>query len=120
MILTKARGFLRMATPEASPAPANGARKASTAHHAVSILPGPRCCDEARGLRGKKFLSREAPQLPLKNCGLANCTCRYEHHQDRRGGLRRVRDMGVAVDGWLETDKRVTGKRGRRKADQTK
>lgn len=117
MFLTKARSFLRQAAPDATPAPAQVAKKAGTAHHSVAIVPGPRCCDEARGLRGQKFLSREAPQLPLKNCGRADCTCRYEHYQDRRNGLRRVRDMGVAVDGWLEEDKRASGKRGRRKKD---
>jgi hypothetical protein len=118
MFLTKARGFLHLAAPEATPAPASGAKKPSTAHHAVSVVPGPRCCDEARRLRGQRFLSREAPQLPLKACGRTDCTCRYEHYQDRRGNPRRLRDMGVAVDGWVEEDKRASSKRGRRKAEQ--
>jgi hypothetical protein len=68
-------------------------------------------------LRGQRFLSREAPQLPLKACDREDCTCRYEHHQDRRKGFRRARDMGVSVDGWVETDKRAEVKRGRRKED---
>jgi hypothetical protein len=119
MFLTKARGFLGLAAPESAPAPATGARKPTgAAHHAVSIVPGSRCCEEARQLRGKRFLSREAPQLPLKTCGRADCACRYEHHPDRRGGARRLADMGVAVDGWIEVDKRTRSKRGRRKGDQ--
>ena len=115
--LTKARGLFQTAAPEASAAPASGVKKPGNTHHAVSIVTGPRCCDEARALRGQRFLSREAPPLPLKDCGRADCTCRYEHYQDRRGGLRRVRDMGVAVDGWQEEDKRNSGKRGRREKD---
>jgi hypothetical protein len=120
MFLTKARGFLGLAAPDSAPAPATGARKAAgAAHHAVSVVPGSRCCEPARQLRGKRFLSREAPQLPLQDCGRADCACRYEHHQDRRSGPRRLRDMGVAVDGWIEVDKRSGGKRGRRKSDHT-
>lgn len=118
MFLTKARGLRNPAAPEATAAPASGAKKANTTHHAVSVVPGPRCCDEVRELRGQRFLSREAPQLPLKGCGRADCTCRYEHYQDRRGNPRRLRDMGVAVDGWVEEDKRAGSKRGRRKTEQ--
>lgn len=118
MFLTKARGLLGLAAPAGAPTPAAGAKKGNAAYHAVTVVPGPRCCDEARQLKGKRFLSREAPQLPLKDCGRADCTCRYEHYPDRRGGLRRVRDMGVAVDGWIEEEKRKISKRGRRKTDQ--
>jgi hypothetical protein len=119
MFLSKARGFLRVAAPEAAPAPATGTRKANSAHHAVSVVPGPRCCDEVRELRGQRFLSREAPQLPLASCGRTDCSCRYAHYQDRRGNPRRLRDMGVAVDGWIEVDKRTSNKRGRRNSDKS-
>jgi hypothetical protein len=69
-------------------------------------------------LQGTRFLSREAPALPLKNCVNDECTCHYAHHDDRRIGPRRARDMGVAVDGWLEKDLRVGAVRGRRKTDK--
>jgi hypothetical protein len=69
-------------------------------------------------MEGQRFLSREAPQLPLKDCASASCTCRYQHHEDRRRGPRRARDMGVAMDGWMETDQRVEKGRGRRKIDK--
>lgn len=118
--LTKARGLFQTAAPEAKAAPAAGVKKAGNSHHAVSIVPGPRCCEEARGLRDQRFLSRDAPPLPLKDCNRTDCTCRYEHYQDRRDGFRRVRDMGVAVDGWQEEDKRNSAKRGRREKDQGK
>ena len=109
----RAKGLFRPA-PAAEPATPV---KKTAVHHAVSIAPGHRCCAGARELRGQRFLSREAPMLPLASCDRADCTCRYEHHQDRRKGARRARDMGVAVDGWVETDKREGVKRGRRKDD---
>jgi len=99
--------------------PAGTVKKAVQTNHAVSIETGRNCCHGARMLRGQRFLSREAPTLPLKNCGLDECTCHYTHHEDRRAGPRRARDMGVAIDGWIETDKRGGSFRGRRKTDKT-
>jgi hypothetical protein len=114
----RAKGILGLPTPAAEPGKAAVVAKKPATHHAVSIAPGPRCCAGARELRGQRFLSREAPMLPLASCDRTDCTCRYEHHQDRRKGARRARDMGVAVDGWIEKDHRVGEKRGRRKSDQ--
>ena len=34
-------------------------------YHAVSIKAGPRCCHAAASMAGVRFLSREAPRLPL-------------------------------------------------------
>ena len=117
-LFARARGLFGTPTPSAEPAKPAAPVKKTSAHHAVSIATGPRCCAPARELRGQRFLSREAPQLPLKACDRADCTCRYEHHQDRRKGFRRARHMGVSVDGWVETDKRADVKRGRRKEDR--
>lgn len=86
--------------------------------HAVTIEPGRSCCHSARALQGQRFLSREAPTLPLKNCMNGECTCSYVHHEDRRGGPRRARDMGVAIDGWVEAERRGGAIRGRRKIDK--
>jgi hypothetical protein len=117
-IFSKARDFLR--TPGSEPVGAKPpvAKKISTAYHSVSIAPGVRCCGAARELKGQRFLSREAPPLPLKACTQPECTCHYEHHTDRRVRPRRATDMGVAVDGWLESDRRGEVKRGRRKNDR--
>ena len=52
--------------------------------HAVSIAPGPEACEAAQVRAGKRFLSREAPRLPLAECGNPECRCRYQHHDDRR------------------------------------
>jgi hypothetical protein len=114
----RARGLLQRDEPVAAAKPDKPvAKKMTQTFHAVSIQPGRNCCYEARALEGQRFLSREAPPLPLKDCSSASCTCRYQHHEDRRRGPRRARDMGVAMDGWVETDQRVHQGRGRRKTD---
>jgi hypothetical protein len=118
--LARAKSLFGKSSPSAEPAkPAAPVKKKAT-YHAVSIAPGPKCCAAANVARGKRFLSREAPKLPLAGCDRADCTCRYEHHEDRRKGMRRARDIGVAIDGWIDTDKRSGEKRGRRKTDQRK
>lgn len=89
--------------------------------HAVSIVPGSQPCAAASGLARKRFLSREAPSLPLKACDQAQCTCHYEHHDDRRKGPRRASELGVSVDSYYgleKVDKRGGPKRGRRKTDR--
>lgn len=118
-IFDRARGmFLRDETVAAARPAKPVAKKMTQTFHAVTIQAGRNCCHEARALQGHRFLSREAPSLPLKNCSIDDCTCRYQHHDDRRTGPRRARDMGVALDGWLEVDHRVQKGRGRRKVDK--
>jgi len=89
------------------------------AYHAVSIQPGNPCCQRARALQGQRFLSRDAPPLPLKNCSRETCTCHYQHYDDRRGGPRRAREIGVAMDGWHAVEQRTEQGRGRRKTDRS-
>jgi hypothetical protein len=116
-LFNKARGLFGLQKPAATAEP-TPVKKKIAAHHAVSVVTGPRCCAEAKALRGQKFLSRQAPALPLKDCNRDDCTCRYEHYEDRRATPRRARDMGVAVDGWVEEDRRGSVKRGRRTVDR--
>jgi hypothetical protein len=66
---------------------------------AVSIKPGPRCCHAAASLAGIRFLSKEAPRLPLPQCEIAACECRYLHHDDRRSGPRRALEGGRVKGG---------------------
>ena len=54
-------------------------------YRAVSIHHPASCCRSAAALDGKRFLSNNAPKLPLKNCtspGL--CQCEYRPLSDRR------------------------------------
>jgi hypothetical protein len=86
--------------------------------HAVSIASDRRqACRTARGFGERRFLAREAPTLPLASCDKAACTCRYEHHDDRREDLRRAADEGRAEHPYSGPERRRY-QRGRRLRDQ--
>lgn len=57
--------------------------------HGVSIRPTSGACRDVQAIADKRFLPNEAPALPLANCDVAYCGCRYEHHQDRRAQIDR-------------------------------
>ena len=88
----------------------------STPFHAVSIEPGPYACAAAEELRGEKFLSADAPLLPLPDCTSDNCECRFVHFSDRRARKDRrselPRGFGTGATGEFEVDRR--GVRDRR------
>lgn len=85
--------------------------------HAVSVIPGPRACDMVRQMQNIRFLSTEAPKLPLTGCQSASCKCRYAHHADRREGSdRRNRDVWNPLVAVQMNDRRHN--RGRRITDQ--
>ena len=65
--------------------------------HCVAIQRGKDSCAAARVLAGKRFLPREAPQLPLSVCTSAACECAYLHFKDRRHSKRRAVDEGLAT-----------------------
>lgn len=53
-------------------------------YRAVSIECGADACESVQQLHEKRFLSSEAPLLPLHDCACAGCSCTYVHHPDRR------------------------------------
>jgi hypothetical protein len=59
-------------------------RTANTQFHAVSIKYEGRACDAAKSMSGRRFLATAAPKLPLPECDILECTCRFAHHEDRR------------------------------------
>jgi hypothetical protein len=88
-------------------------------YHAVSIATGVKACPHAKQIAGKRFLSSEAPSLPLDACDAAKCNCRYQHHPDRRTDEpRRETDIGIVrMEGtWRGINRR--GGRGRRASDE--
>src|SRR3981189_1697712 len=87
--------------------------------HAVSVVGGPRACPAAEGLRDKRFLSDEAPRLPLPECSSPwRCKCVYRHHPDRRAIPRRETDRGGFPRPRLAKERRHGLKgRGRRTDD---
>jgi hypothetical protein len=63
----------------------------STEFHAVSIKPGFHRCNSVKKLDGVRIMSADAPPLPLPDCDIEECSCRYVHHEDRRvDGDRRI------------------------------
>lgn len=84
--------------------------------HAVSILPKGACCEAALVMRATRFLSAEAPRLPLAQCTTPkSCTCAYKHHADRRGQPRRKDDAIGLKRTKVEQERRARG--DRRKTD---
>lgn len=62
---------------------------ATTKFHAVSIHYPSGACAAVKALAGERYLSTEAPPLPLPDCTHAKCECRFVHHPDRRSGKDR-------------------------------
>jgi hypothetical protein len=62
--------------------------------HAVAVTtPAGTCCRASLQARKIRYLSSEAPPLPLSGCTQAKqCVCKYKHFPDRRAGPRRVTD----------------------------
>jgi hypothetical protein len=93
--------------------------------HAVSVVVGgPAACPAAEGLRRKRFLSDEAPRLPLQECSCPwRCKCVYRHHADRRMSVRRETDRDRFPAPWVGKERREMREgvrtRGRRADDQT-
>ena len=85
-------------------------------YHAVSVLSGPNACAAAKQLKNVRALSAEAPRLPLADCDRPGaCRCTYRHHDDRRAGPRRAKELGQLADPWAMTDRRRSI--GRRETD---
>lgn len=90
----------------------------STPYHAVSIKFAPNACASAKAMDGKRFLSGAAPRLPLPECDVLDCKCRFVHHADRRTGDDRrstfPHGFGNADTGNYEQERR---KRRERRTD---
>lgn len=82
-------------TPKARVSPPAESRahehvRLSNPWHAVALVPGTHACAAVKALAGKRFLSSESPPtVPLKDCPMATCTCRYRHYNDRRSSVSR-------------------------------
>lgn len=81
--------------------------------HAVSIVPKGMCCELVKSLRTSRFLSSEAPHLPLPECTMpSSCTCAYKHHEDRRAKARRSDELhGIRRSRWTAEERRTRGDR---------
>ena len=97
--------------------PAGRSKKASgSQYHAVSIILSSSACDAAKLLVGTRFLAAQAPVLPADGCDGASCSCKYQHHDDRREGLRRAEEIGRPSQPPTDEERRTS--LGRRAEDQ--
>jgi len=103
------------------PKPAQSKPAPRNPYRATSISIGRNACAAAQAIAEKRFLVEEddIPKLPLEGCDVADCTCTYAHHADRRDNeeVRRA-PAGLRTDlhsHLHQTERRV--KRGRRSTD---
>ena len=83
--------------------------------HAVAIVGTSHACAAAQACKGGRYLSVDAPRLPLAGCDASICDCTYQHFQDRRHDSRRDGDPPVAAAPGPDRERR--GGRGRRATD---
>ncbi len=100
--------------PSAAEGRAPQQAKAGGRFGAVEIRIRGRACEPARSLKGQRFLSREAPALPLPACTAAQCTCKFTKWSDRRSESRRLEHGGLSASIFLASNRRT--KRERRRA----
>lgn len=100
-----------------------GAQLVSASHdrrrafHAVAIRTAANPCSAAKMAYGKRYLSTEAPNIPLPGCDCGTCACIYVHFDDRRAHQRRDVYLHRAyVDGERKQERRI--RVGRRKSDR--
>lgn len=117
--------YRRRSHREQEPAPPADRRVSTTSSssfHAVSIRAGANACAAAKALLGERFLSAEAPSIPLPNCDASKCECRFQHHADRRSGKDRRSPFtagGVSAETGNYGVERRGGRERRRADDET-
>ncbi|MFT7264415.1 MAG: hypothetical protein ACI9A2_002487 [Halioglobus sp.] len=68
-------------------------------------------CAEVLALKHQRFLAWEAPSIPVPQCSLEICQCRYVYFADRRMDHRRYDNLSTAI--WDDSDRRETSDRRR-------
>ena len=83
--------------------------RTSSQWHAVAIKAKGESCDAVQARRATRFLSSDAPRLPLAECSTSDtCTCVYKHHADRRAQPRRQDEKdGLRRSGKVAQERRV-------------
>ena len=89
-------------------------RNAHSSYHCVEVRAGVPACNAVRHLGNVRFLSAEAPSLPVPGCTVQKCGCSYLHHDDRREDDRRN-----PYGQWANVPHSIGGER-RRRVDRRK
>jgi hypothetical protein len=74
-------------------------RSGNGVFRSVGVDAGGECCEAVKELAGSRFLMAEAPRLPLAECTLETCSCRYIYFPDRRATAEDRRDLSAPRDG---------------------
>lgn len=91
-------------------------KKPANSWSAVSIVCTRASCAAAQALKRQRYLSADAPRLPLSDCTSAEaCPCVYRKHADRRGAPRREADTTGLRRSGPNSERRSS--RGRRSTD---
>jgi hypothetical protein len=88
--------------------------KAGGRFGAVQIRPRGKACRAAHLLAKHRFLAKDAPALPLRECTAARCACTFSKLPDRRTDGRRLDHGGLTASLFLAASRRQ--KRDRRRA----
>ena len=92
-------------------------KKAVSPYHAVAIRCAGSACQAALDIQYERFISAEAPMLPLFDCDRpGQCQCRYQHYEDRRVEDRRGAGHAAPIKNDSARVERRSGK-GRRADD---
>lgn len=90
----------------------------TTKYHSVSIRTAGKSCSAANAIEGQRYLSSEAPQLPLADCDRPEkCRCRFIHHEDRRSGDERRNPYRHSISADTGSYREEQRKRGDRRQD---
>ncbi len=95
--------------------PRRDGNQSGTRFHAVSLSYSNNACAAAKNMEGRRFLSGTAPRIPLPDCDVLECKCRFVHHKDRRKDDDRrnpyVQGFGGGDTGKFREEQRKYGNR---------
>ena len=83
---------------------------------AVQIRAPLEACRAAQLLEGHRFLAKDAPKLPLRECSAAHCKCAFSKMPDRRTDSRRLDHDALHTTLFIAGNRRM--KHDRRRARQ--
>ncbi|OYY50752.1 MAG: hypothetical protein B7X95_02770 [Methylophilaceae bacterium 17-44-8] len=88
---------------------------AKPSYRCVKIEYGNQACQQVKSFQAKPILVNDAPRLPLPDCHVTQCDCKFIRFDDRRSGEdRRMSAAEAVANAKIYADKRV--RRDRRRA----
>jgi hypothetical protein len=90
--------WFKRSKTKGKPASAKARSTSATPYAGAEVVPGKDgCCEAVRAIAKQRFLCKEAPLIPLRDCNQSQCTCTYRRFADRRTNERRVVDLGAGI-----------------------